>query len=392
MVINLAEKKFLILTHTFATGPTQELRDFLLKNKSYFAFIEHPFPYNKKQIFSKITWFKDGQPIKFLESIAVKGPDILFYIKDFVYTLYFVIKGRQHYDLCVAADTLNAFSAWFLKKIGYINKVIYWTIDYTPKRFNNYFLNKIYHRLDKFCCYHCDFLWNSSLRMQEAREDSGVRMGKCAEEIVVEDGCHFENIKRFPDGEMSRFKLVFMGHLVKNKGVDLIINILPILLKDYPEITFTIIGTGEEEDNLKELTCRLEIQSKVVFKGYVKCHREVEEIIASCGIAVAPYVPDLGSFSFFSDVGKVKVYLACGLPVLITDVPQIAREIEENEAGLIFKYNEDSLIRKLRFLLADEKKYLKYRNNAIFFIKNLSWDKIFTVALDKTIASLYKTI
>ena len=221
--------------------------------------------------------------------------------------------------------------------------------------------------------------------MKEARKNNGVDIKKCAREIIVCDGCHFNDIKRLPDGEINRFKLVFMGHLVKGKGVDLIVNAMPELIKKYPNISLTIIGTGPEEENLKNLIRKLNIGNKVVFTGFMKEHKDLEKIITSCGIAIAPYLPDPNSYTFFSDVGKAKVYLACGLPVLITDVPEIAKDIQDEKVGLIFDYNKESLIEKIRILLESEKEYFNYRHSAIKMAEKLDWDYVFDDVISKTL-------
>ncbi len=384
-MINIS-KKMLIITHTFATGPTQELRDYLIKNEVSFSFIEHPFSYNKNQKQSQITYFKKGKETKCYKGDALKGPEILHYITDFIHTIYFAIRMGQKYDYCIAADNLNALAAWFLQKLGYVAKVIYWTIDYSPKRFDNSLLNNIYHAIDRFCCYHADILWNSSGRMREVRGKNGVDVERCAKEILVYDGCHFTAITRYPDSDINRLKLVFMGRLEKGKGVDLIIEAMPELLKKYPGISLTIIGTGPEEETLINLIAKLAIEEKVLFTGFIKEHKDLERIIASCGIAVAPYLPDPNSYTFFSEVGKVKIYLACGLPVLITDVPEFAKTIEEQGAGRVFEYNKESFLRNAGILLSNETEYFKCRHSAIELARKFEWDTIFECAINETVA------
>ena len=55
------------------------------------------------------------------------------------------------------------------------------------------------------------------------------------------------------------------------------------------------------------------------------------------------------------------MYLACGLPVVITRVPPIAGEIEENNAGLAIDYSKEELVNAVLRLLSDEKLYLECR-------------------------------
>lgn len=386
----IADMRFLLITHTFATGPSQELRDYFVQKKVTFTFVEHPFSFNCASKHSRITFFKNGKETQTSNGVDFSSSDLFHFIKDFLYTLYFVIRSRERYDVCIAVDNLNVIASFFLKKLGFFKKLVYWTIDYTPKRFENNLLNTIYHSVDRFCCYHSDLLWNSSKRMNYARRQNGVNMAKCAPEIIVPDGCHFDEIERISDDKVDRFKLVFMGHLAKNKGVYLIISSLPDLLQDYPQITLTIIGTGPEEDGLKNLAQKLNLHDKVFFTGYITDHKKVEQTIASCGIGLSPYVPDPNSCTFFSDVGKVKVYLACGLPVLITNVPEIAVDLQRNAAGVIFDYNKQSFVNQIKILLENEGKYFQYRHNAICFIENLSWDNVLNRVIAQTFDVLFK--
>lgn len=377
--------KFLLITHTFATGPAQELRDYFIKNKISFSFIEHPFSYNKNQERSQITFFDRGEEGQCFKGVKIKGPEICYFIRDFLSSIYFVVKARRKYDVCIAADNLNAFSAWFLKKLGYIKKLVYWTVDYAPKRFGNNIMDKIYHKVDRFCCYYSDLIWSSSKRMAAARAANGVDVKRCAKEIIVHDGCHFDDIKRLSDSEMYRFRLVFMGHLVEGKGVELIISAMPELIRRYPDVSLVIIGTGPEEKRLMNLAKGLSLGKNVEFVGFVKRHEDLEAMIAFCGIALAPYLPDPNNLTFFSDVGKVRIYMACGLPVLITDVPEIAKDIRDMGAGAIFEYNKEDFVRQVCFLLDDKEKYISCRHNAIELAERSDWKNVFKNAFSETL-------
>lgn len=62
-------------------------------------------------------------------------------------------------------------------------------------------------------------------------------------------------------------RLIHVGRLVKWKNTDLIINALNALKDRYPDIELTIVGKGEEEQNLRVLTKSLNLESKVHFAG-----------------------------------------------------------------------------------------------------------------------------
>lgn len=52
------------------------------------------------------------------------------------------------------------------------------------------------------------------------------------------------------------------------------------------------------------------------------------EMIAKSCVAIAPYVKKLDTWTYYGDPGKVKTYLSCGAPVILTKLPWNASEIE----------------------------------------------------------------
>jgi glycosyltransferase involved in cell wall biosynthesis len=61
--------------------------------------------------------------------------------------------------------------------------------------------------------------------------------------------------------------LIFLGRLVSEKGVDLLLEALARLQIAEPRVRLTIVGTGPEQPALRELTARLELTERVAFLG-----------------------------------------------------------------------------------------------------------------------------
>lgn len=383
MRLNLKKLKVLVITHSCATGLSQEFVTFLKNKVSLLAFIDHPFSFAHEKR-SSATLYQKGKIARKMFAPKIGGPDILYYLKDFFFTIFFVLRLGKKFDFCMAADNLNALSALVLRNLRIIKKVVYYTVDYTPRRFANPALNWVYHKIDKFCCYYVDLIWNSSALMVTEREKIGVKTEKAAEQIIVPDGNNSERIKRFSIGEIDRNKVVFMGHLRKNTGVAMLIEAFSEVCNRVKEARLVIIGSGPLEKFLKGRVKKLKISDKIVFAGYIENHAEVEDTMTRCAVAVAPYVPDLNSWSFYSDVGKPKAYLGCGLPVIITPVPQIAYEIEKKGAGLLVNYKKEEITKSIITLLTDEQLYREMRKSAIKLGSDYSWRKVFNRALKET--------
>jgi len=95
---------------------------------------------------------------------------------------------------------------------------------------------------------------------------------------------------------------------------------------------------------------------------------------------LAPYLENKTSFSYFCDPTKVKEYLACGLPVIITRVPWIWQKIEKKPMGLAIDYQKQALKDAILKLLSDSELHSLCRKNGLHFSKNLDWDNIFLKA------------
>ncbi len=263
--------------------------------------------------------------------------------------------------------------------------MIFYTIDYVPNRFKNRLLNRIYHLNDKFCCYHCDCVWNLSPLMADARDKRGVLRGRSAPQITVPTGANFDAIGRLPFEQINRHTIVYMGHLRKNQGVDFLIAAMPEILRRQAKARLIIIGTGPLEDDLRGLCSRLRMSEYVRFTGMIEDHAEMERLLSTCAVAVAPYVPDPDSFTQFADPGKPKVYMAAGLPVVITKVPQMAYEIDREGAGIAIEYDRDRLVDAVVSLLTDDDLYKKHRDNAVRLASRYRWATIFEDALSKSL-------
>jgi glycosyltransferase involved in cell wall biosynthesis len=88
--------------------------------------------------------------------------------------------------------------------------------------------------------------------------------------------------------EINRDKgLVFLGRLVSDKGVDLLLDALANLKQLGLTSTLTIIGSGPEEAKLRQQVKQLDIVAQVDFVG-VKVDRELAKLLNAHKILVVP--------------------------------------------------------------------------------------------------------
>lgn len=385
LVKNLKGLNVAIVAHIFATGPALELEQFLKDKVSGLVFIGHPFTY-RKEVNSFIRIYLKGKIVGQSKAWPLRLPGVLMYIKDALLTFFWILSFPKKIDLYVGSDGFSSYLGILLKRLGKVENVVLYTIDFMPKRFESVFLNWLYHFFDKQCLKKCKVIWNLSDKMAEGREDyMKAERSEFAPQITVPLGIWDKRIPKLEFAKKKRYLVVFMGHILKKQGLDIVIDAFPKILKKIPQANLLIIGTGDYENTLKKKVKKLKLEKSVNFVGYIESHEEVEKMLSESILAVATYKPDPDSFTYFADPGKIKNYLSAGLPVILTRVPPIATDIERKKCAVIVEYNSDDFSKKTTRILSDPAMLKKYGKNATIYAKNFDWETVFSEALSKTL-------
>ncbi len=378
-MIRFENKKIIIATHVYATGPSHDVRDYLLeRGVESLLFISHPLFFDQRLSASGFELYKGGKSIRAHQSRIKRIPTVLSYGKDVFLNIIWSVRGGRDWDLYIGTDNLNALAGIILKWFGRVRKVVYYVIDYNPKRFQNRVFNRIYHWIDQFCVRHADETWNLSPRMEEARKEYfGFSGGR---QTVVPIGIWFDRFQRLDFSQINKQTLVFMGHILKKQGIQYVLEAIPLIIGAIPRFRFLVIGGGTYLKELKEQSAQLKIDDHVEFTGYIEDHKDVEAMLVRAGVAVAFYEKydehhNL-SFTYFADPGKLKSYLAAGLPILTTNVSYNAREIEEKRCGRVVESSKESIAQAVIALMQDEHALQAYRENAIRYAQGFNWPNI----------------
>lgn len=149
----------------------------------------------------------------------------------------------------------------------------------------------------------------------------------------------------------DRYELLFVGRLVKGKGLDELVSIMPALLGEFPTASLTIVGAGPEAVPLRKLVDSLGIQGRVSFEGAKPAANMPDYYRRAC-VFVAPFQPSEG-------LGLVTIEaLGCGCPVVTTDIPA-TREVLKGIQGVVTVPSGDSrkLLNGVIDVLRNRKRY-----------------------------------
>ncbi len=384
MQIKKDSTKTLLLTHFVIRtnqGPAAPgILKYLLKRTDTVVYIEHPFPHAQIQ-YSFLSIFKRGTLVYQKKVANIKGPDWLQFIYHFLLSSYFIVRSFSRFDICIACENLSLISTLIFRKIGLINNLVYYSIDYTNKRFNNRIMNNLYYLIDKASCRYSDINWVVTKEQINARKANYGPLNQFSQFSIVPIGYDRSEIKPMPIDRINYFRIIFTGGLLEWAGLQLVIKSIPKLITKFSKIKLTIIGSGYYEKELKRLIKELNISNHVEFLGFIEDYYKLINIVARSSIGLAPYAPLKESVSYKSDPSKIKLYLICGLPVITTIVTTIASQISKTKSGIVIDYSEIDFVKAVEKILNSKKNYLKYKTNAIKLSKkydlNFILDKAF---------------
>jgi glycogen synthase len=177
-------------------------------------------------------------------------------------------------------------------------------------------------------------------------------------------------------------KIVFyVGRLVNEKGVHVLLNAIPKILSTFNDVKFVIAGKGPCLNNLIELSQELNIKNRVYFTGFVS--EEVLLKLYKCSdIAVFP--------SIYEPFGIVALEgMVAGIPVVVSDTGGLKEIVNHKEDGMKFySENSNSLADCILELLKDDSLSSRIRNVALQKVHKLyNWNNI-----SKTILNEYEYV
>ncbi len=182
---------------------------------------------------------------------------------------------------------------------------------------------------------------------------------------VVPGGIDLERFEKLPRRDAMREQffvppdrpiLLCVGRFVRHKGFDIAIQAMERVWEVLPEADLWLAGDGPDNTRLVKLVARCRRPHHVRFFGYWSA---VEELYAAADVLLAP-ARDAGLGLSTMEA------IACGLPIVATDIPAMRRLIAHERTGLIVPpENPDALAQAALRLLQDPALASRLSQNAL---------------------------
>ena len=312
---------------------TNNFIEILQKNKKSFIFIRHSmegsFP-------STLYIYKKGKNISNKKLFMFSKIAPIRYVSEIICTvIYLFFKEYKEKSYFIGVDPLNAFTGLLLKKMGKINKVIFYTADYSKKRFSNKILNYLYHTVDGYCVINADEVWNVSSRIRDVRK----KMGLIDSNNIFLPNVPSDEYKNYENNKKNKFHLITLGVIGEQLDFIGIFEAINDLRSEFPQIFLNIVGNGPKEEEYKQYVKTNGLENNVKFLGYLS-HDQALEKISKSGIGLALYNGNW-SFNYYGDSVKCREYFCFGLPVITTDSHSTVEVIKEIQAGIVCNMNKE---------------------------------------------------
>jgi len=285
----------------------------------------------------------------------------------------------EKYDFILARFGVFPFAYWFIAKFYKIPFAVKHASDGKLRVFDK---KKVWKPLSGLNRY----LFKSIIKhafvadvvSTEQREKIKNLTGEYEKIIWVDNGA---NIQRFKPKENSNLKVElridsddpvigYVGNLAWERGADQIIEGLQHLKVTFPNVKALIVGDGKGMETLKEKAKNLGVLESCIFTGRIP-YEEVPAYINCLSIGVSLRDKKTKSDSEL----KVRQYLACGKPVILT--PGSNNFVEDAGIGKLVDYNNlDEFTDAITFFLKLSKRDFEIVANKArsYAVNNLSYE------------------
>jgi len=179
------------------------------------------------------------------------------------------------------------------------------------------------------------------------------------------DGAYLAERYNIPAGKPV---LLFVGRLDKEKFLDLVIRALAKVASQIP-VTLVIAGVGAERNKLERLAADLNMQSNIIFTGFVP-DEDLPNLYTLADCFIMAGTAELQSIATMEA-------MASGLPVLAVRAMALPELVRNGENGFLFEHgNINQMAEQIVMLLGDESLRQKMDQASLQIIQSHNIDRV----------------
>lgn len=194
-------------------------------------------------------------------------------------------------------------------------------------------------------------------------------IGRDPKIIYIPNGVNYEKYTHSKKVKINHPSILFIGRLVKLKGLDLLLKSLHIVKESIPDIHLYVIGQGSQHEKLTSLAVKLNVNNNISFLGFFSGD-EKNQFLASADIFVMPSRIENASISLMEA-------LASGIPIVASNVGGIPHILNYGEYGILVEpENPEDLANGIIKLIGDPVLRKELSEKGRKRAQEYSWDEI----------------
>ena len=286
--------------------------------------------------------------------------------------------SANQFDVVHVHDWLGAYAGKLFKHAFRLPLIA--TIHATEYGRNNGLHNDLQRHISDLEWWLCYEAWEVIVCSRYMENEVKHIFGLPADKLkVIPNGIDPQKMKAPEGADLTEFRsryassdekiILFVGRLVREKGVWLIIEAFQDLLKIVPEAKLIVVGKGPEEMYLRDHTRRLGLEQKIFFTGFIE-DKLRNLLYQVCNVAVFP--------SLYEPFGIVALEaMALGKPTIVSDTGGLGEVVKHGSTGLKFAPGDKrALARVLADALLDFDLAQNIAINGKEEAELYSWDKV----------------
>lgn len=173
----------------------------------------------------------------------------------------------------------------------------------------------------------------------------------------------------------KRPRILFTGRLIERKGVEYLLQALPLILK-HRQVDLIITGDGDQREKLERIRRSLNLENAVQLLGFVS-NEQLNQEYARCDVWVNPSVIDSRGDTEGLGVGSIEAYAHCK-PVVASDVGGIPDTVKHGKTGyLVPEKDKEALADAILDLLNNPEKARRFGKTGLRFAQEkFNWNRI----------------
>lgn len=277
-------------------------------------------------------------------------------------------------DILVANDLDTLLPNFLVSKIRK-KRIIYDSHEYfcgLPELQGRTFVTKFWKKIEQFCFPKLPTVTTVSQSIADIYNEEYPHRENKVE--VVRNFPHLESPKQTETRESlnlptDRKLIVMQGAINKDRGAEELI----LSMKNISNALLLIIGNGDVIPQLKEIAEKENLADKVKFIPR-QAPEKLFQYTTLCDLGCS-LEKDTNINYRYSLPNKLFDYIRAGIPVLVSDLPEMKKIIAESQVGeTIGSHNPNDIADAINSLLSDTQRYNKYKTNTLAAAKKYCWE------------------